>query len=300
MKLLVNKRKDSIYLRRLLMYSKRKAFTLMELLVVIAVIALLLAVLMPSLRKAKEMAGRIICGNHEKQLEMANNLYANNWDEQLCPPMMIDESMPDAELPITDENAYRKVNWLTNMEYRKYMGLDDTGNPANLSVMPDDYFCPADKVARYDKNSQWGVLCSFGYNVTDWMYDLSTNYWDVTPRPGGTRKWLIGHKRTAIPRASEKINFGDSCDWWIVWDRGVNYVEGWDKAHHANWDVYSGLAPGVYGPVLYRHNEGAIFAFYDGHVEYLPKDKAFVDEDGSATDHTNTKDATGMWYVTWP
>ena len=70
------------------MLKKRKGFTLMELLVVVAVIALLLAVLMPSLRKAKEMAGRIVCGNHLKQFQTANSIYASTWDEYYCPPMM--------------------------------------------------------------------------------------------------------------------------------------------------------------------------------------------------------------------
>ena len=48
--------------------NKQKAFTLIELLVVIAVIALLMAILMPALRRAKEQARALVCGRHLQQL----------------------------------------------------------------------------------------------------------------------------------------------------------------------------------------------------------------------------------------
>ena len=56
---------------------KRKAFTLIELLVVIAIIALLMAILMPTLRRAREQGQRAVCLSNLKQLTLAWIMYAD-------------------------------------------------------------------------------------------------------------------------------------------------------------------------------------------------------------------------------
>ena len=65
------------------MTIKKKGFTLIELLVVIAIIALLLAIVMPSLMKAKEATMRIRCANRLKQWGMAIHMYVTDNDENL-------------------------------------------------------------------------------------------------------------------------------------------------------------------------------------------------------------------------
>lgn len=62
---------------------ERKAFTLIELLVVIAIIALLLAVIMPSLQKAKEMGRMVVCLSNHKNLVAAWKAYSSDNDGKL-------------------------------------------------------------------------------------------------------------------------------------------------------------------------------------------------------------------------
>jgi prepilin-type N-terminal cleavage/methylation domain-containing protein/prepilin-type processing-associated H-X9-DG protein len=278
---------------------KPKGFTLIELLVVISIIALLLAILMPALSKAKALAQRIVCGNHLRNLAVANSTYAAQWDGYYVPIFYVAAdtglSGGDAQLAASGSvsasaTSKNPTYWLTNTAFRKLLALDEAARGKKESMpgytpgpfdTPDSYLCPADRISRDPHNAVGTVLTSYAYNATEWNIFASGSL--------NTGIHFAGHKADKVKQPSEKLMFTDSVDWWCWWG-AADYRIGWDKIGQANINQYKKLSPRVDGPVLYRHSEGADIAFYDGHVEYRKKQDIFV-----ITDWNAKPKRPGMW-----
>ena len=74
---------------------KRERFTLIELLVVIAIIAILAGMLLPSLKRTKDVAMSISCTNNQKQISLGRMAYRDAYND-CTPPYSTADATPDA------------------------------------------------------------------------------------------------------------------------------------------------------------------------------------------------------------
>jgi prepilin-type N-terminal cleavage/methylation domain-containing protein/prepilin-type processing-associated H-X9-DG protein len=136
------------------MQIRRKAFTLIELLVVIAIIAILAAMLLPSLAKAKTKAEQIYCLNNGKQMMVAIHIYTGDAND-LMPPNEDTSTPPDghswvignAGIGKSDEFNPDVLQDPKKAVLQAYIGK-------NISI----YKCPADKRVGKYQGTQTSML----------------------------------------------------------------------------------------------------------------------------------------------
>ncbi len=233
---------------------RSRAFTLLELLVVIAVISLLMALLIPALRAAREQGQKVVCLSNLRQLTLAWITYAEEHDGAL----VLGDAFSTEMSSTAGRGTEIYVAWLGKAFYYPKSRSELLENPDKGALWPwikdvDVYRCPR---GRAGHAATYGILNSArggGAEGTLRRYDVE--YYELLgKRVGSTVLYLTRLTDIISPGAAQRAVFVDvgqtpagSSDFF------VHYL-------HPRWRSYS--------PPPVRHGHGTTLSMADGHVEH--------------------------------
>ncbi|MEM9882242.1 MAG: DUF1559 domain-containing protein [Planctomycetota bacterium] len=223
------------------------AFTLIELLVAISIIALLVGLLLPVLGRARASGRQIVCLSNMRQLGIAIQTYAADYDGYLPQPYP-NQSIRDPATNSTSNATARRLQgqalWFNAVDH--YLGLPKK-NYARGDSVEKTYHPVKQDPAYLDLPEGPGV----GYNQTNVRTIKMNQFLGVSSL---TRQFV---RLTSLPRPSQTVLLADGHgpDTPATNTGYVNVI--WaasDSAYERN--------------VGLRHGDGANVAFIDGHAAY--------------------------------
>ena len=235
---------------------KKQGFTLIELLVVIAIIAILAALLLPALAKAKSKAQGITCMNSNQQLTMAWRFYAEENDGRLVAsgrwpsaPEWIGGNWLDKNNPRKSDNwdvdLWIKGSYGPSGGIKRYRNLlyPYSGNSAEI------FNCPADYSVGIN-NKGLTVPRIRSRSINNWV--------------GGPAWGSAGGPYHVFIKDTDMNSPGPSNTFVMLDEREDSINDGYFVVDMAGWPTRSQQI--VDYPASY-HNMAAGFSFADGHAE---------------------------------
>jgi len=229
----------------------RKAFTLIELLVVIAIIALLVSILMPTLKSAKELAKSVVCASKTRQYCLAMNAYQSDNAEGTLPLFM--DQYPggtyetlwymsvDDYLMIDDEERENPIRecpsglaWIGVVygpQPRAPFVLGSVNGKVQRRVKMDSIRDPATWMMMTDT---WGVDGSHGhfmYTPVVWTFDVDWDDDGILDSDGGVLGSSNRPYNEAVPYAHLRGTNIGLCDGHVEWIS----LEDWVNADNGFW-----------------------------------------------------------------
>jgi prepilin-type N-terminal cleavage/methylation domain-containing protein/prepilin-type processing-associated H-X9-DG protein len=226
-----------------------RGFTLIELLVVIAIIAILAAMLLPALSRAKAKGQAAVCINNFKQLQLAWHMYTDDNDDRLIKNGASGSSFARASV-WGDDDA-----WVPGNAYTEKDTLNiQKGSLYNYNKNPGIYKCPADRSLIRDGTDGTSIprFRSVSMNV----------YMNWTDKPGDSYTPYCWHKLSMIGRP------GPSRASVFVEEHENSISQSGFFVNHPNkLNIFgTGLWTWLTFPAV-RHGNGCTISFADGHAE---------------------------------